>query len=209
MGIAAVGVGVSAATGIAGAVMSGGAVDKGQQQANQTQQKQIAYDKANFQPYLDAGKNALGQLGNLNGLNGQDAATAAMGAFQSSPGYGYQVSQGLNAVDHGAAAAGMLRSGATLRAEQTLGSNLADQNFGQYYGRLSGLAQLGQSSAAGASAATGQQSQGIASTDASAGTANASIYGSAAKALGGAANSYLGSYSTSPTMQNNLASLFS
>ncbi len=201
---AAVGTAVSAGTAIAGAAGAGGAVSGGQSQANAAQQAQLAQNQQNFQPYLNAGQNALSQMGNLNGLNGQDAANTAMSTFQASPGYQYQLSQGLNAVDHGAAAVGMGRSGATLRAEQTLGANLANQDFSNYYNRLNGLATLGQSSAAGVGSLNGQQTSGIASTDTSAGSADASIYGSTAKALGGAANTGL----ANPGVQNALSGLF-
>ena len=79
----------------------------------------------------------------FTGLNGPDAAAAAMQNFTASPGYGYQVDQGLKAVDAGAASKGLLRSGQTLQAEQTLGANLANQDFSAYLNRLSGMAGLG------------------------------------------------------------------
>lgn len=135
---------------------------------------------------------ALGALQDLSGLNGPDAAAARMAGFAQSPGYGYQVAQGLRAVDQGAAARGMLRSGATLKAEQALGSNLAGQEYGGYLNRLAALAGIGQQGAQ----ALGQQGtaagSGIAQTDASAGTARASIYGSQAAGMTNALGGTLG-----------------
>lgn len=81
----------------------------------------------------NAGANAYGDATGANGPAGFDRATAN---FRADPGYQYSVDQGLKAVDRGAAARGMLRSGNVLTAEQTLGSNLADQQYGNYVSRL-------------------------------------------------------------------------
>lgn len=172
-----VGAGISAATGGA----QSGAISSGQQQAN-----------AVLAPYSSTGVQSNTQTANLLGLNGQPAADAAMSTFQSSPGYQYDVTQGLRAVDAGAASQGMLRSGATLKAEQTLGTNLADQDFGNYVSRLNSLSNYG------ITAAGGQ-----ASTDTSAAGQQASIYGNEgsniSKAVGGGVTNALTSLGTSST----------
>lgn len=154
------------AAAVAGAAVSGGisaltkgnqsgAISTGQQQANTV-----------LQPYVDTGENALTKYADLQGINGQPAADAAMSTFQKSPGYDYRVSEGLRAVDAGAAASGMLRSGATIKAEETLGSNLANQDFGAYVSRLNDLSKFG------------LQGAGLtASTDTSAAGQQASIAG--------------------------------
>lgn len=168
-GAVAAGVAGAVASAGAGALISGvtgskqsGAISTGQQQAN-----------AVLAPYSDTGVKSNTQTADLLGLNGQDAADKAMTTFQASPGYDYQVKQGLRAVDAGAAASGMLRSGATLKAEQTLGSNLANQDFGNYISRLNSLSNYG------ITAAGGQ-----ASTDTSAAGQQASIYGSEGSNIG-------------------------
>ena len=158
-------------------------ISQGQEQAN-----------ADLQPWVTSGTSANTLQANLLGLNGQDAADTAMKSFQASPGYQYSLDQGEKAVDAGAASKGMLRSGAVLKAEQTLGSNLADQDFGNYMTRLNGLSTLGQNSA------TGQ-----AATDTSAAANQASIYGGAANGIGNSVGTGL----TSPAVQNGLTSLFS
>lgn len=176
---AAVGAGVNALT----SGKQSSAISAGQGQAN-----------ADLQPFVNSGTLANTQTANLLGLNGQPAADAAMTTFQASPGYQYDLTQGLRAVDAGAAAQGMTRSGATLKAEQTLGTNLANQDFQQYVTNLNGLANMGQSSAVGqanvATNAAGQQ---------------ASIYGNEGSALGKSATGLL----SNPTVQNGLTSLFS
>lgn len=140
MGVAAAAVGAAASAGSAiNGIVSGGGSGS-QSQAISTGQTQATSALA---PYLSAGTNALTQQASLLGLNGPDAASNALATFSASPGYQYQVTQGLQAVDHGAAAAGTLQSGNTIRAEQTLGTNLANQDFSNYYNRLAGVASSG------------------------------------------------------------------
>jgi hypothetical protein len=179
--VAAIGAGVSAATGVAGTIMSANKAGQGAGQAQQTLDQQ----RADVAPWRDTGGQALGATADLLGLNGPDAATTAMGNFQATPGYQWQLGQGLRAVDAGAAASGMLRSGATLKAEQTFGSGLADQTFQQYYNNLAGISGQGLSAATGG-ASTAQTSANLAQ---GAGNTQGSIYGNAASGLGNTVNS--------------------
>ena len=188
-GVAAAAVG--AAGSIAGSMLSSSSASSSAAAANQEQQREFDVAQQNLQPYTQAGTASLGQQQNLLGLNGQAAANQAMQSFQSSPGYGYQVQQGLRAVDAGAAAQGMVRSGATLRAEQTLGANLANQDFSNYYNRLAGISQLGQASAANTASAAITTGQGIASTDTSLGGLQASVYSGLGNNLANVGTNYL------------------
>ena len=160
-------------------------------------------------PYYGGGTQALGQEGALLGLQGQDAANKAMATYQQSPGYQWQLGQALRGVDAGAAAGVRqpgVRSGATIKAEEAYGQGLAQQDFGNYYTRLNQLAGMGQS--AGTSIANlgtwgaaqdvqaGQNLVGTISgqtnnaTAQAVGAANAqsSLYGDAAKGIGGTVN---------------------
>ena len=110
-----------------------------------------------------------------------------MAQFQTSPGYQFQLDQGLRAVDAGAAANSMLRSGATMKAEQAFGSGLAATEFTNYYNRLFALSQLGETAAAGGAATAGQ----AASTALQGANAQSSIYGNTAAGLGNTVNSLL------------------
>lgn len=172
---AVVGSGISAITGAA----QSGAISSGRDAAN-----------AVLAPYSNTGVQSNKQTADLLGLNGQDAANSAMSTFQASPGYQYQVSEGLKAVDSGAAAKGVLRSGGVLKAEQTLGNNLANQDFGNYISRLNSLSNFG------ITAAGGQ-----ASTDTSAAGNQASIYGNigsgVSNAVGGGVQNALTGMGTS------------
>lgn len=180
----------AAAVGAAGTYLASENTASAAKDANKTQQASQDRMRADLMPYMEAGTNALGPQQALLGLQGQEAADTAMQNFQQSPGYQYQLDQGLRAVDAGAAAKGMLRSGATLKAEQTLGNNLAAQDFGAYYNRLAGLAGLGQSSAAGVGAAGNQTAAGQAQTGVSAASTQGSLYGQAAQGIGNAVSNY-------------------
>lgn len=173
---AAVGAGIGALT----KSSASGSISEGQQQAN-----------AALQPWVTSGTAANTQQNNLLGLNGQPAADTAMQSFQSSPGYAYDVQQGIAGVDAGAASKGILTSGQTIKAEQTEGTNLANQNFQQYYNNLNGL------SSQGVSAAGGQ-----AGTDTSAAGQQASL----TNGLGGTLGNSLGG--VAGTVQNSLSSMF-
>jgi hypothetical protein len=168
--------------------MQSNAIKSGQSQANQAIQQGITTATNQLSPWTTTGVPANADQADLLGLNGQPAADAAMAKFQASPGYAYQVQQGLRGVDAGAASQGILRSGATIKAEETLGSNLANQDFGNYWNRLQQLSGSGLTAASGiANAATGGAQQ-IASTDTSAAAANAKIIGNEASSIGTAAN---------------------
>jgi hypothetical protein len=147
------------------------------------------------------GENALLNVGNLSGLNGADAAQQAMGGFTTSPGYQFQLSEGLKSIDAGAAARGMLASGQTQKAEMQYAQGLASQDFGNYYNRLLGLAQGGQNAAAAQGAATQNAANQIGQTQASGATAQADIYGNMSQGLGNSINSGLNNYAYQQGMQ--------
>ena len=162
--IAAAGIGAAGAIG--GSLISANAAKSGQNAA----QAQFAQQRNDLAPYRDASTGSLQAQQDLLGLNGPDAATTAMGNFQTSPGYQFSMDQGLRAVDAGAAAKGLLRSGATLKAEQTFGTGLADQEFSNYYNRLFDMSKLGETAAAGGAStavAAGNSAQGAGNTQAS------------------------------------------
>jgi len=180
--------GVTAVGGIASSYLQGEATKSAQSSANAAQRAAEERARADLAPYNTAGQAGLTASSDLLGLNGPDAANTAMGNFKTSPGYAWSLDQGLRAVDAGAAAQGLLRSGATLKAEQTFGTGLADKEFGDYYNRLFSLANLGENAAAKTGANAIQTGQGIAGTDVSSGAQYASIYGNVGKGVGSATN---------------------
>lgn len=178
---------IGAAGSLIGGAMQSGAISGAADQANARAQQAIDQTRGLYQPFIDTGQTALTQQSNLLGLGGQDAATKAMSTFQASPGYQYQLQQGLRGVDAGAAARGMLRSGATLQAEQTLGNNLANQDFGNYFNRLNGLTNFGFGATNNFANVLSGQATNQEQIATQAGTQLASIYGNTAKNLQGVA----------------------
>jgi hypothetical protein len=200
-----IGAGVSAAGGVASSLIQSGNAGKAGAQAQRNLQMILPQMQTNYAqgqnqlaPYITAGTAGTGAEADLLGLNGPEAAAAAMQRFQTSPGYQFQMEQGLRGVDAGAAAKEMLRSGATLKAEDVFAQGLANSDFGQYYNRLAGLSSLGDT-AVGQSITAGNnliaqeegnaQAQNLALTN----TANAqnSATGNLFSGLGNTANNLL------------------
>ncbi|CVI58774.1 hypothetical protein CFBP4996_19735 [Agrobacterium leguminum] len=102
-----------------------------------------------YQPWVDSGSAANTMYGNALGLNGADGNAAATGAFQTGPGYQFALDQGTQAALRGASAAGMLNSGNTLTALTSYGQGLANQEYGGWLDRLSGMSSQGLSAAGG------------------------------------------------------------
>lgn len=169
-GTAALGTAALGAAAI-GAISSSNATDAQTQAANQNnalQQEIFQQTTANEKPYLQAGKNSLATLmqglglapGSSGGVKhgSLDAPfTAAM--YKESPGYQFQLSQGINAVDNSASATGGVNSGNTLKALTQYGQGLANTDYQQAYNnyvanqnnvfnRLFGVAGAGQNAAA-------------------------------------------------------------
>lgn len=114
-------------------------------------------------PYRQAGQEALGgYLGSL-GLGAPGGQQRAIDTFRASPGYQFALQQGTQGVQRQMAARGLGGSGAEMAALQRTGQGLADQEFGQYQQRLSGLAgageQAGLSAQQGAFGTGGQLAQ--------------------------------------------------
>lgn len=178
-----------------------------QREALGLQRDAMGLARQDLAPYREVGVPALGAMQNAAGVNGPAGHAQALQDFQASPGYQFQFDEGMRAVNAGAAAQGMSNSGATLKALQARGQQLANQDFSQYYNRLAGLAQIGQASAAGTASAGIQSANaqgnilgGMANTAASLGTAQANITGGMIGGVTGALNNGLNNY----VMMNSL-----
>lgn len=96
-----------------------------------------------------AGSGALGLVGGALGLGGVEGQQQSFGNFLNSIGYQSQLKAGQDAIAGSAAARGMLNSGATLKALNSYGQNLAQQGYQNYLANLMGVSNLGQSAALG------------------------------------------------------------
>lgn len=120
------------------------AADLAQKQYEQTRQDQI--------PWLNAGRDALGQLSDRIGQNaqfddrwggriesayqnGQLTGGLDPNNFQNDPSYQFRKQQGMDGLQSSAAASGGLLSGAALKSLNQYNSNLASQEYGNAWQR--------------------------------------------------------------------------
>lgn len=106
----------------------------------------------------NAGYNAYGDATGANGVAGNARALAN---FQTGPGYQFQLGQGLQAIDRGAASRGMLSGGGTAAAEQNYGTGLANQAWNQYVTNLQPFGNQAVTSAYGYGNANSALSSGL------------------------------------------------
>jgi hypothetical protein len=108
--------------------------------------------------------------------------------FQADPGYQFRLKEGQNAMNNALAARGGLLSGAAVKAGQKYASDLASQEYGNYFNRLSSLAGIGQT-ANNTVANLGQNvGQTVGNNMLQAGNARASGYAAQGQAMGNTFN---------------------
>jgi hypothetical protein len=205
--VAAAVVAAGAAASIAGSAMASDSQTSANKKAIGIQENYYGKAQDDLSPYMDLGKqgaNALGsRLEDLTKPVTMDEAT-----LQQTPGYQWNLNQGLKSVQNSAAARGLGTSGAALKGAATFASGLADSTYQNQFtnavtnqtnsfNRLMGVTQLGQTSAgqlAGLGVRTGE---GEAGTQVGIGNAQAAGWNSGAAGVGGAAYNY-------PMMKNLL-----
>lgn len=141
------------------------------------QKEKDAQEQKNLAPWLETGKNALGQLSDLMKPGGQltqqfQAPTTV--DEQNDPGFQFRLQEGQKALERSAAARGNLLTGATAKGINDYAQNSASSEYGNVYNRafnefqtnqantynrLAGLAGTGQT-AANTLGAQGQASAG-------------------------------------------------
>jgi hypothetical protein len=164
--------------------------------ANATSMAQYNQTRQDQMPWLNAGKDALGQIqSQMPDLS----RSFSMADFQNDPGYAFRMQEGQKAIERSAAARGGGNSGATMKALNAYNSGQASQEYqGAYdrfnndrtqrFNKLASLAGLGQT-AAGVDASAGASSAAnISSNTLSAGNASAA----SSIAQGNAINSAIG-----------------
>ena len=95
---------------------------------------------------------------NALGVNGQPGMETARAAFTATPGYQFNLDQGLEAINRRRAAGGMLNSGNADRDAQTFGAGLASNEYNNWMNNLLGFTNP-------ELAATGGAATGIANND--------------------------------------------
>lgn len=115
------------------------AIEENRRQYDLSRQDMLAANeqaRTDLAPYRDVGTTSLQSLVNLT--NNPDS-------IRLDPSYQFRLNQGIRAVDRGAAARGMLRSGARLQALTDYGQGLASTEYGAAWNRLRDLTGIGQS----------------------------------------------------------------
>lgn len=102
------------------------------------QREMFNQSRADMQPWLQAGGQAIGQ-GAAMLQPGFDHTT--------SPGYDFRMGEGLRAVEGSAAARGLLQSGGTLKGINRFAQGLAADDFNQQFNRQMAVAAGGQQTA--------------------------------------------------------------
>lgn len=180
-GIAAIGAVGSVASGLIGSSAAKSAASTqaaATDRATQAEMSMYNQNVAREAPFVAGGTNALNQLQQLLsggspvlsmlgiGPGGGGTGTINPALFQGSPGYQWQLGQGMNAITNSAAARTGI-GGNTLAALQTYGTGLANQDFWNYVNQLnsgynSQVGNLYNLTALGANAAGNLGTQGTA-----------------------------------------------
>ena len=154
--------------------------------------KQIYGDQTkNFDPWLQSGQQGMQAYNSLLGLG---AAPAGFQGYQQSPGYKFQLSQGLDAAKSAAAAHGGLGNGSTLQALNNYGQGMANQDFQTYLNRLQAVSAAGQSAAGMQGQAAAQYGANGLAAMGSMGDARASGIMGASNALAGGINNAISGF---------------
>ena len=153
-------------------------------EATKVQKDMYDQTRKDLMPYTDAGRSSLSQLMGQMGPNGYFNQTYDGQDIYSDPSYQFRLNEGLDAVQSGAAAQGGLLSGATLKALQGYGQDMASQEYQNAYNRfnadqtnrynrLSNIVGLGQNAAAQQGNAGMQTAQAVANNTMSGANAQA------------------------------------
>lgn len=188
---------LSAATTAWGASKASDAQQQAAQQAQANQMAMFQQSKAGLQPYMNLGNYSSGllqsQLPSLIKPITMDEAT-----LQQTPGYQFNLTQGLKSVQNSAAARGLGSSGAALKGAATFATGLADNTYQNQFNNantnrqfafnsLLAPTQVGENAAGALAGAANNEANGVSSALGYGGNAAAqgyNAYGQAANQLG-------------------------
>ena len=142
-----------------------------------------------MQPFYQGGTAANAAMLSELGLG---ARPEGFTGFQASPGYQFAFDQGTAAVNALAGAKGGLNSGRTMQDLTTFGQGIANQEYGNWWNRLSGLAGSGQNAAASQGTAMSGAAANISGALGAIGNAQAAGSIGVANAINGGIQNYLG-----------------
>lgn len=205
MCIAAAIAGAAIIGGVASTVSANKAAGAAKSAANSSiaeQQREYDQARADNAPFRTTGVSALNDIAKLYGLDTTDAngnvvkgsGKADFSSFSTSPDYQFNLQQGQDAINRSAAAHGGLLSGAAVKAGETYASGLASNEFGNYVGRLSQIAGVGQNATNATTAAGTNMANANTQAIMGAGNARASAYSDIGQTIGNTTNSLASNY---------------
>lgn len=168
-------------------------------QANSRLESEYAQTRSDLMPFQTAGQAGLNDLTSRMGeLTSPFNMTQAN--LEATPGYQFNRSQGLKAVNNAMGARGLFNSGAVMKGASTFATGLADstymdqfnmdqQNKQNAYNKLMGVAQLGENAAAQTGAYGTQIAGAVANNTIGAGNATAAGIMGVANGIGSIGNS--------------------
>lgn len=192
---------LSAGANLFGSSNAAKAQTKAAQIASQTQLAMYNQTRNDLSPYRDLGTYAGGQLQNrlaeLTSPITMDQAT-----LENTPGYKFNLSQGLRAAQSSAAARGLGLSGAAIKAASDYATGLADSTYQNQFNnantnrtnafnRLLQTTSLGQTAATGTASAALSTGKGVADAQIGAGNAQGAASIAAGNAFGSGSNALL------------------
>ena len=199
-------IGTAAVVGAGAAIYSAnkqaGAVKSATNASIAQQGSEYQQTRADQAPWRTTGASALDQIAKLYGLDSVDAngnvvkgsGKADFSSFSTSPDFQFNLGQGQDAINRSAAARGGLLSGAAVKAGETYATGLANQTFGDYVSRLSGVAGAGQTATNATQAAGTNMANQNSGALMTAGNARASAYGQVGQTIGNTANGLASNY---------------
>ena len=211
-------VAVAGATIVGGAMASNaagnaaGAQVQSTDAANATQLQMFNQNRADQEPWREAGVTALGQLGAGTAAGGDFNRDFTLADFTKDPGYDFRMREGQRGLDSSAAARGGALSGAAIKASTRYNQDYASGEYQNAYNRfnadrtarfnrLSSIAGTGQTATNQVGAQGAQVASSIAENQIGAGNARASGYIGQGNAMSGAANT-LGNFAMNSQYMN-------
>jgi hypothetical protein len=206
MSFVAVAVAGAAVVGAGAAIYSSnkaaGAASKAAGSSIAEQNQEYNQTRADQAPWRTTGASALSKIAQMYGLDTVDengnvvkgSGQTNFSSFATSPDYQFNLDQGQRAIDRSAAARGGLLSGAAVKAGEQYASGLADQQFGNYYNRLAGVAGAGQAATNATQAAGTNMANQNSGALLGAGNARASAYMDVGQTIGNTANGLASNY---------------
>jgi hypothetical protein len=138
-GVAAAIIGGAVVGGIASSMAAGKASDAQENAANTasaTTMAQYNQNRADAQPWRDAGTAALGQLTAGTAAGGDFNKDFTLADFNQDPGYQFRMDQGMQGAERSAAARGGLLNGGTLKALDRYNQDYASGEYSNAYNRF-------------------------------------------------------------------------